>query len=234
MTKEMMLKFDIYIDLGLMNLADHMLVESLEIFGERPMILKRLAIVNMVKGDINTATVYLKKLAKTLFDADWANDHLEKLRSDRDLEKDSWIQQMRTLKLARDFDCAQASIDSTLFALLESNPKNPMAVEYLLTMYLQIKMVDKVAENIGRLNDVGFVNIPSSCEEAILIHNNIKGTKVNLHGYRISRQSLKRFKDFNNIIKRYKSDKKAAFDDLKEFGDDNYLFYFLYGVSEQE
>ena len=41
-------------------------------------------------------------------------------------------------------------------------------------------------------------------------------------------------KDFNNIIKRHKRDKKAAFNDLEEFGDDNYLFYFLYGVSEQE
>lgn len=226
-------KFDIYIDLGLMNMADHMLTESLEIFGERPAILKRLALVNMVKGDINTATVYLKKLTRTIFDADWANAYIEKLRSDPGLGKDNWIQQMRALKLTRDFDCAEASIDDTLLALLESNPKNQMAVEYLLSMYLQAKMVNKVAENIGRLNDIGYVTIPSYCEEAILIRNSIKSTKTKLQNYRISPRSVKKFGDFNRILNRYKRDKKAAFDDLKEFGDDNYFFYYLYTVPKE-
>jgi hypothetical protein len=109
-----------------------------------------------------------------------------------------------------------------------------MASEYLLAMYLRIKLVDKVAENIGRFNDFGFATIPSYCEQAILIHNNIIKKKVNLHGYRISPQSLKKFKDFNNILRRHKYDKKAAFNDLKEFGDDSYFFYFLYGVPKNQ
>jgi hypothetical protein len=47
-------RFDTFIELGFINIAENALVESLEIFGERPILLKRLALTNMVKASAST------------------------------------------------------------------------------------------------------------------------------------------------------------------------------------
>ncbi len=57
-------KFDTLIDLGLMNLAEKNLAECVETFGEHPMLLQRLALVNLVKGKVEAARIYLERVAK--------------------------------------------------------------------------------------------------------------------------------------------------------------------------
>ena len=59
--------FDTLMDLGLVNLAEKNLTECLETFGEHPLILERLATVNLVKGRTDAARIYLGVLRKTLF-----------------------------------------------------------------------------------------------------------------------------------------------------------------------
>jgi len=102
-----------------------------------------------------------------------------------------------------------------------------------MSMYLLAKEPQNIVKNIYRLKGLGYDRIPRLYEEAILIYNDATKKETDLHNYRINPESLKRFKDFNNIRKRHKYDKKAAFSDLKEFADDSYLFYYLYGVSEK-
>jgi hypothetical protein len=60
--------FDTYIELGQINLAEHMLSRAMDTYGERPLFLKRLALIKMVKGNTGEARVYLKSLNRTLFD----------------------------------------------------------------------------------------------------------------------------------------------------------------------
>ncbi|KKK59540.1 hypothetical protein LCGC14_3033340, partial [marine sediment metagenome] len=45
-----------------------------------------------------------------------------------------------------------------------------MAFEYQMAIYLLTKQPAKVAENIGRLDDFGYPNIPRSYKEALLLH----------------------------------------------------------------
>ncbi|UCF17635.1 MAG: hypothetical protein JSW59_09270, partial [Phycisphaerales bacterium] len=82
-------KFDTQIDLGLMNMAERNLNECTQVFGEHPMILKRLAVINMVKANYDSARIYLGALSKTLFHSDWANDYLALLQSDPNLSTDN-------------------------------------------------------------------------------------------------------------------------------------------------
>jgi len=78
-------RFGTYLDLGLINTAEYAMTQSLDIFGQRPMILKQLAFTNMVKDNLGTARIYLGALSKTLFHADWANNYLDQLESDSSL-----------------------------------------------------------------------------------------------------------------------------------------------------
>ena len=62
-------------------MAEKSLTDSLEGLGERPSILKGLALINMAKANYDSARIYLGALSKTLFHDDWANNYLELLKS---------------------------------------------------------------------------------------------------------------------------------------------------------
>src|SRR5207245_1223765 len=75
-------KSDLYFDLGYLNMALHHLTESVEFYGERPVLLRRLALVNLALGNLSTARVYLGTLARAPFQRRWAQEYLEQLGTD--------------------------------------------------------------------------------------------------------------------------------------------------------
>jgi hypothetical protein len=227
--------FDTFIDLGHMNLAESMLVHSMDSYGERPLFLKRLALVNMVKGDIGTARVYLGALSKTLFDSDWAGSYLEKIETDPNLSTDKQVQHLRSImpEIDRVFKplTLDSLSDSMFLDLLDKNKGNRMAFEYLAAYYLLTGQLDKFTGIMGQLNDFNYIRIPRVYEEAILLYR-FSGKKVELGGRVISRESQERFNHFYTVyVGQYGGDKKAAFGKLASDYGDSFLFYSLYGCS---
>ena len=224
-------KFDIYIDLGLINFAQTNLSGCLEIFGERPLILKRLALVNMVKGDIGSARIYLGILGKTLFDAKWAEDFLPLLQPDSNLVTDSQIQHLRSLMLQKDDAYLVIDIEDILLDLLEKNPQNRMAFEYLMALFVLTNQLDEFVRNLDRLDDFNYSEIPRLYEEAILIQSYRARKPINLYGRQLNSESKRRFEDFSQTYRNYDQDKKKALRELANKFGDSYLFYCIYGFS---
>jgi len=220
----------IYIDLGVMNLAEDSLVESLEGLGERPMILKRLALINMVKGNMGTARTYLGALSKTLFDAEWADDYLDRLESDPNLSTDGEIQRLRSIMMEKDYGFTKYAPEKTLLALLEKNRQNRMAFEYLMAWYMLTRQLDKFVQNLDRLDDFNYPEVPRHYQEAIIIYEAISGKKVNLKGRQISSGTYQRARTFGNIITRLGSNNRmqAMRATAGDFGD-TYFFYYNFG-----
>jgi hypothetical protein len=222
---------DIYIDLGQINMAEYSLFMSMGMYGEQPMILKRLALVNMVKGRTSAAKVCLGKLSRTLFDAGWAMEYMAKIERDPNLSTDKDVQQLRSMMPTIDRNFASVD-ENILLDLLEKNKRNRMAFEYLMGFYLLMGQLDKFIGNLDRLDDFDYARIPRVYEEAILFYNYQTQTKVELRGREISPQSHERLKNFLSVFfGRYREDKNAAFNELaREYGD-SYIFYCLYGQS---
>ncbi len=195
------------------------------------MLLKRLALVNVVKGNIGTARVYLKALTKTLFDANWARMYLDRLESDPSLTTDQEIQRARQLMLRKDFDLLLSDYDDLLLDLLEQNPQNRMAFEYLMACYLMAKKPDLLVQNLYRLDDLGYSEVPRLYEEVVIDYS-VRNRKA--PGRQISPESRKRYEGFRQILIRYGGDHQAAFNDLKEKYGDTYFFYNLYGFTGSE
>jgi hypothetical protein len=165
------------LDLGQMNLAEYALNECTGMFGPRPILLKRLALVHMVKDNIPTARVYLNALARTLSDADWACGYLALLESDPALSTDRRIQHLRGLMIEKDRPVHASGDDPKygpnlaermLLELLERNPKNRMAFEYLMTFYMMNRRLDDLCRNLGRVKELGYFETPPLYEEAVL------------------------------------------------------------------
>ena len=226
-------KFDTQIDLGLMNMAERNLNECTQVFGEHPMILKRLALINMVKANYGSARIYLGALSKTLFDSKWANDYLALMQSDPNLSMDSKIQYLRSTCPEKDYAVIGYSKERVLRDLLEKNSQNRMAFEYLTAWYMLTgpRQLEKCVRSIEHLNDFDYQELPRLYEEALLIY--VYGAKkpVQLVGYQPSLKARQQIENFSRIFNSHNRNKQEAFGELvKDYGD-SYFFYHIYGFS---
>jgi hypothetical protein len=221
-------KFDTLIDLGLMNLAEKDLTECMETFGEHPMILQRLATIDLVKGKIDAARIYLERLRKTLFFSTWANDYLLRLEADPTLATDPQIQQLRARQLRKDSTVFFFAEEPMLSALVEQGGQNRMAFEYLMAWCMLTKQLDRFVQNLARLTEFGYTEIPPLYQEAAVIY--AYGTKkpVPLKGLTISPEAQRRIEHFSSVFNRHGRNKDAAFGELARDYAGSYFFYFVY------
>jgi hypothetical protein len=226
--------FDVFLDLGVVNMAENALTECLEGLGSRPMVLQRLALINMVKGNSGSAKIYLGALSKTLFHAEWANNYLDRLQTDPNLAGDEYIQHLRSLCLDKDVPIYTLYKEKTLLWLLERNSQNRMAFEYLMAWYMLNKNLGKFAQNLERLQDFNYPELPTHYEEAAIIYIYGTGKPLNLSGYQPSPQKRRQIEDFTRIINsdKYKGNKQAASEELAKKYRNTYFYYFMYAPSD--
>ncbi|MEN6428189.1 MAG: DUF6057 family protein [Phycisphaerales bacterium] len=230
--------FDTLIDLGLANLAEKNLTECLETFGEHPWILERLAKVNLIKGKTAAARVYLGALRKTLFPSRWATECLSRLDADPNLADDSDVQRLRAQRLRMDSPALFYTEDALLTALVEqsggigpqlpgsaSGPPNRMAFEYLMARYLLTGQLDRIAQQIARLDEFGYAEIPPLWQEAILIYSYGERKVVNLYGRSIDPEMDRRIKHFSSVVNKHGKDRDAAIAELAKDYRGSYFFY---------
>ncbi len=223
-------KIDLYLELGHLNLAENALCECTESYGEQPYILKRLALINLVKGRTQSAEVYLRALCRTLPERGWARAYLRRLAEDPELRTDAEIQHLRRV-MVREDRVATISPKDKLLDLLKTNPSNKMAFEYLMALYMMTGRLDSLAELYPQVDQMGYQELPRLYQEALLLHVVRTKAPFDLRGYANSPDLYRRFEDFNAIIKQHGNNPKAAFAELARRYGDSYFFYHLYHTS---
>ena len=223
----------VYFDLGIMNMAEGTLSEAVARYAERPMIIKRLAMTNMVKGNIGAAKVFLCALEKTLFDRKWARQYLKKIKLDPTLSNDPKVRQLRSMALEENVASFRYDPDQLLLGLLQKNRKNKMAFEYLMAWYLVTAQLDKFILQLYRLDDFDYSRIPTHYEEAMLLYRELRAKEVTLKGRTISEETLERARSFGDICSQYRgpgleNSMKTMYATAPEFID-TYFFYFNFG-----
>jgi len=224
-------KFDTQIDLGLMNMAQKNLTECMEVFGPQPMILKRLALANMVKGNMDSAGIYLGALSKTLFYADWAGQYLAKLDSDPNLSSDPAISRLRSACLQDDSAGLFYAKEKALLALQEQDSRNRMAFEYLMAWYMLNRQLDKIIQIVKRLNDFDYAEVPRLYEQAVLIYVYGQKQPVYLEGRQADPEVRQQIEHFSRVFNSYGRNKRAAYPALARDYGNSYFFYHIYGFS---
>ncbi len=224
-------KFDTQMDLGLVNLAQKNYTECLEVYGPHPLILERLALANLVKGNVDAARIWLGALSKTLFHARWARESLAHLEADPTLAKEERIVQWRGICMEEDSPTIFAPTEWQLQTLLKENGGNRMAFEYLMSTYMLTRQLEKLVGLLDRLDALGYTQFPRHYEEAILVYAYTTRQPVFLHGREIDPQTKQRIEQFSQTFNRYGKDKQAALRELAGGYGDSYFFFNLYGLS---
>ena len=220
---------DTFFRLGLVNVAELAAFVALELI-ECPAIVRQLFVIHIVKGNKEAARVCLNALSRDLIFGKWAQRQLSRLESDPLMSNDELVQYTRSVMPVSDY-VEQFTVENLLLDLLHHNKQNRMAFEYLMAYYLFSYKFDRIAQNISRLDDFDYPDIPLLYEEAILIHINETGEEVDMHGRKISDDTVQRFRRFCNLANLYSQNSPEAFDILvKDFGN-SYFFYCLFGYS---
>jgi len=248
-------------ELGDINLAEQWAFERLEAVGECPSALEMLAMVWLAKDRIDgtshvgeslrgsqrvserlahasspgreAARVVLTRMKKNVIQGRRARTLLG-LLDEAPPAGDPWleeIERVRALRCTTDRVYQAESEEAMLQGLLQANPRNQMAFEYLMAYYLIIRRTDKLVEQLQRLGEFGYRALPRHYEEAILIYANDTGEQVDLRGRQFRPETVRRFRAFLDRVRPFQDQPQLALEPLaNEFGD-SYFYYYAFGVS---
>jgi hypothetical protein len=220
---------DTYMELGNVDYAEKLASEFLVDKGSTGIILEKLAWINIIKEQESTARIYLNALKKDLIYRHRAKSMLRNLDSGFEPDQAAYIRRINSyIRKNGNARLNKESIEEMLTSLLEHNPGNKMAFEYLMGCYLLAGQLDKVAENIGRLNQLGYQDVPTLYEEAMLIYYGSRGQKLNLKELNIKRETIERYKRFVQLCNSMKTQNQQVVLQrlMGEFGTSYFFYYF--------
>jgi len=111
--------------------------------------------------------------------------------------------------------------------LLDRNPENRMAFEYLESWFLLTKQLPKFMEPIGKLKAFGYTELPRHYEEAMLIYAYGSRKRIDIQGFKPSGQLQKRAAEFNKVVALSVTDRRAAVDQIRNRFPGTYFYYYF-------
>ncbi len=181
---------------GLSNEAHRWAYEEMVVYGLRPENLKMLVKTSLIKGDFRMAEKYIGILKKTIYYREWAKIHDEMARDSLKLMSDKGLGTKIKIFPKSDFFIYMESPETNLPQLVECNPLNRNAFEYLMAWLMLSKNVETLVNSSIKLKEMGYTHIPRHIEEAILIYYNSKKIFPDLGGLTISSETQLRFNQY--------------------------------------
>lgn len=218
---------DVLLDLGHVNLAERYAHEALEIFGERPAVLRRLARLNVLKDRPQAARVFLNHLANVPGQRSWAEHRLRKLEADPRLSGEPEIARLRAVQVRTRHTEVQFSTSVILESAAQAGPQNRMAFEFLLAHYLLTGQGEAILRMAPRLRELGYTAVPRHVEEALLLLARGQGDEVSARcGLHVRPESIARYHRYVEAARQAAGTRELA----EAFGD-TFWFYSQFGRS---
>ena len=221
---------DTFLTMGNVDDAERLASEFLVDKGNTGALLEKLAWICIIKEQEQTAQVYLNALRKDLNCRRRADIMLNRLAHGFKPDEAAYINQIRACR-RQDGDAGlhKESIEKMLTGLIEYNPNNRMAFEYLMTLYLLTGQVEKIADNYARIGSLAYQEVPILYEEAALMHHASRNQRLNLKQVNIRRKTFERFTQFITLCNALKGPNPQAAQQrlMREFGT-SYFFYYRF------
>jgi hypothetical protein len=217
-----------YYAIGLMNEAHRWAYEDMVTFGYRPENLKVLARTSLLNGDYRMVKKYTSLLRKTLFYRNWAEgvdvlaDQPDLMMSEPDLAG------KLNILPKNDFFVEYNYPPNTLIRLLEAQPDNKAALEYLLAGFLLGKNLEGVVGSIQGLRAAGYTHIPRHVEEAAMILLAGAPAGLDLGGLSISEGTRARFEQYSAFVAGARRNPSVLRERMQERFGDTYWFYYQF------
>lgn len=220
-----------FLELGLVNEAEKCGHEAFALEGDLPAILRHLAMIQIVKEQPDTARMFLRALRRKPLHRQSADDLLRRLDKTPLLAGDPRVAQLRRSMVPEDQVFLVLDYEAALLRLLDQNPDNRMAFEFLMAHYLCTARPDKVVENLPRLRRFGYCRIPRHFQEAMLLEAGRSGRFPETGELALDPATLARAKEFFEILKSTPNRERALRKAIEAGFGDSYFCYYRFGVS---
>lgn len=240
--------FDLLLEIGRVNEAETIAHNDLERHASA-LGLMRVALTKLVKGQRQAARVYLNVLRDDLSYGAWTQGYLERIREGAELW-DLEIATPRSRRIEKD-DALESwqpppdessresyvSAERQFASLLEHNPRNRMAMEYLMALHLLKRDVDSVVARLPQIKEFSYPGTPATYEEAAMLYlgrrpeaRAISTPSVTVSGCPISERTVSRFLHVVEIDAAHQGMESpaAAAAGLRDLGR-SYFFYYFFG-----
>lgn len=222
---------ELLLELGHVDMAEKKAYEQLQKMGPCPFILERLAMIHLVKGNMAIARVFLTRLSQDLIFGRQAKALLQTIDNDPELTGHQKVQQLRRNRADQD-NINYHFAEGFFRELVEKNPSNRMAFEYMMAYHLLNGRIPLIAKNVHRLKDFGVTRVPRYYEEALVIYLNTTGPKMDLGPWKPGPQALARVAAFMTQFQNAGGlrNKAAAGQALQSRFGDTYTFYYTFAA----
>jgi len=163
---------EVLFELGLVNAAESWAFVTLEVGGPRNNCLRLLSKVYVLKRHpVMVHTCLNALVAGDASERAWADARLKRLEADPLLSDDEEISHLRAMMPVKDYCRGPGTIAfrDYLLQLLDTNPRNRMALEYLIAFDLWSRHPEFVVADLVWWKHAGRTDMPRYCQEALLV-----------------------------------------------------------------
>ena len=168
---------EIFFRLGMVNDAERYMFEAQEAipnYRKSARLTRRIIECEIINGNYQVAAKLLRRLQKTLFYSNWANQTMALLGNEKAINRHSVYGKLRKYREKKqDFLFSDREMDQMLGLLFLNDNHNKMAYEYLMCYELLQRDMEKFMQYYPLGRFVGYDHIPRSFQE-ILIGNWMK------------------------------------------------------------
>lgn len=168
---------EIFYRLGMVNDAERFMFEAQEAipnYRKSSRLTRRIAECELINGNYKVAAKLLRRLEKTLFYRNWAEQTMALLGNEKAINRHPIYGKLRKYREKKqDFLFSDREMDQMLGLLFLNDKTNKMAYEYLMCYELLQRNMDKFMEYYPLGRFVGYDHIPRPFQE-ILIGNWMK------------------------------------------------------------
>lgn len=212
--------------IGLINEAHRWAYESMVAQGYRPENIKLLIKTNLINGHYKIAEKYIHILQRTLHYRNWVKKYNAMLYRPDLVRSDPELEGKLKLLPGKDFSISIRNPQTNLPLLLEANPDNKKAFEYLMAWFMLEKNIQGLVNEVGRIKEMSYSRIPRHIEEALLIYNIGTGMMPDLGTLKISQETIDRYRQYEIYIDPYARNNPSGPKEIQKQCRNTFWFYF--------
>jgi hypothetical protein len=220
---------DLFLELGQVNMAEKQASELLAADIDIGSIYERLIWVHIIKEQHDTARIFVNALHKDPLYRQTAQDLVHILDQGLPDDQVKRIERIRAC-MPPPTETVRESLDQMLIQLLNHNPGNQMAFEYLMTLYCLAGQVNRVAALLPQSARFNYPSTPALYQEAAVVYFSAQKQDIDTKRTPITPDTLKRYRRFTQLRTAFQQRKQKALlgQLIEEFGS-SYFFYHAFG-----
>jgi hypothetical protein len=214
---------DQYFDLGFMHESLHWTFEAQTIFPNSPRLMKRLVLIYLINGNYPLAEKFLHSLDQNILYREWVKKYSAYLKDTSLIAKDPELSWKRKCEPPEEF--STSSYRFKLVKLLEANPANKMAYEYLLSSVLLDGDLGNFDTLLKEYRTLLKEPLPRAWDEALVLYYYMTNKTPEVGDIKFSKAKKDQFLAFIKAMKPFGNDWQSARNSLaKDFGT-TYWYY---------